>query len=151
MILVGNSAFGEDHRHELTHSVLAPLTWTPNTAGIINEGTATWLGGSLGKSFRDVMKEYAAFLTAHPAITLDSVLTVGEHDLGTRPAGAALVEMTYRHGGIAAVKALMAGGRTDAQLRAALEKGLEMSWPEIERRWRAHILEFALDPTRKRD
>lgn len=79
------------------------------------------------------------------------VLTVTDHDLGMRPAGAALVEMTYRHGGIAAVKALMAGGRTDAQLRTALEKGLEMSWPEIERMWRAHILDYALDPTRKRD
>ena len=150
MILVGNSVFGEDHRHELTHSVLAPLTWTPNTAGIINEGTATWLGGSLGKSFRDVMKEYAAFLTAHPAITLDSVLTVTDHDLGMRPAGAALVEMTYQHGGIAGLKALMAGGRTDTQLRIALEKSLGMSWPEIERTWRAHVLEYASDPTKKR-
>lgn len=151
MILVGSSVFGEDHRHELTHFALAALTWTPNTAGIINEGTATWLGGSLGKSFPDVMREYAAFLATHPAITLDSVLTVTEHDLGTRPAGAALVEMTYRHGGIAAAKALMAGGRTDAQLRAVLEKSLEMSWPEIERMWRAHVLEYALTPTKKRD
>jgi hypothetical protein len=146
MILVGNSVFGEDHRHELTHSVLASLTWTPNTPGIINEGTATWLGGSLGKSFPDVMKEYAAFLAAHPTVTLDSVLTVTEHDLGTRPAGAALVEMTYQHGGIAAVKALMAGGRTNAQLRTALEKNLEMTWPEIERMWRAQVLTDARKP-----
>lgn len=88
------------------------------------------------------MREYAAFLAAHPTITLDSVLTVHEHDLGTRPASAALVEMTYRHGGITALKALMAGGRTDAQLRAALQKGIGVSWPEIERMWRAHVLEF---------
>ncbi len=146
MILVGNSVFGENHRHELTHSVLAPLTWTANTPSIINEGTATWLGGSLGKSFPDVMKEYAAFLAAHPAVTLDSVLTVKEHDLGTRPAGAALVEMTYQHGGIGAVKALMSGGRTDAQLRAALEKNLAMTWPEIERAWRAHVHTYAHKP-----
>ena len=112
MILVGGSVFGEDHRHELTHSALASLIWTANTAAIVNEGTATWLGGSLGKSFPDVMKEYATFLTAHPTITLDSVSTVTDHDLGQRPAGAALVEMTYQHGGIPALKALMASGRT---------------------------------------
>ena len=146
MILVGNSVFGENHRHELTHSVLASLTWTPNTSSIINEGTATWLGGSLGQSFPDVMKDYAAFLASHPAITLDSVLTVHEHDLGTRPAGAALVEMTYLHGGVAAVKALMTAGRTDAQLRAALEKNLGTTWPEIERLWRAHVLTYARKP-----
>jgi len=150
MILVGNSVFGENHRHELTHSVLVPLIKAGNTPGVINEGVATWLGGSLGKSFPDVMREYAVFLAAHPTITLDSVLTVTEHDLGTRPAGAVLVEMTYRHGGITAVKALMAGGRTDAQLRAALKKALEMSWPELERMWRAHVLEYALVPTKKR-
>jgi hypothetical protein len=149
MILVGSSIFGEDHRHELTHFALASLTWTPNTPGIINEGTATWLGGSLGKSFPDVMKEYAAFLMAHPNITLDSVLTVTDHDLGLRPAGAALVEMTYQHGGIPAVKALMASGRTDPQLRVGLQKHLEMSWPEIERMWRAHILEYAVPATRR--
>ncbi|HVS59802.1 MAG TPA: hypothetical protein VHE82_03800 [Gemmatimonadaceae bacterium] len=142
MILVGNSIFGENHRHELTHFVLLPLVVAGNIPGIINEGAATWLGGSLGKSFPDVMRDYAGFLAAHPAITLDSVLTVSEHDLGTRPAGAALVEMTYQHGGMTAVKALMTGGRTDAQLRAALKKGLAMSWPEIERMWRAHVLEF---------
>jgi hypothetical protein len=67
-----------------------------------------------------------------------------------RPAGAALVEMTYQHGGIAGLKALMAGGRTDTQLRIALEKSLGMSWPEIERTWRAHVLEYASDPTKKR-
>lgn len=146
MILVGSSVFGENHRHELTHSVLASLTWTANTPEIINEGTATWLGGSLGKSFRDVMRDYAAFLSAHTAITLDSVLTVREHDLGTRPAGAALVEMTYQHGGIRALKALMASGRADAQLRAALQRNLEMTWPEIERSWRAHVLTYAHKP-----
>lgn len=83
-------------------------------------------------------------------VTLDSVLTVTEHDLGTRPAGAAIVEMVYRHGGVAAVKGLISGGRTDPQLRASLEKGLEMSWPQIERAWRAHVLEYAADSTRKR-
>ncbi len=149
MIFVGSPVFGEDHRHELTHYVLVPLMRSGNTPGIINEGTATWLGGWLGKAFPDVMREYAAFLITHPTITLDSVLTVEDHDLGTRPAGAALVEMTFQHGGIPAVKALMAIGRTDAQLRAALQKGLGMPWPEIERMWRAHILEYALVPGKK--
>ena len=57
--------------------------------------------------------------------------------------------MTYQHGGIQAVKALMAIGRTDAQLRVALQKSLGMSWPEIKRMWRAHILEYALVPGKK--
>lgn len=149
MILVGSPVFGEDHRHELTHVALAALTWTPDTPGIINEGTATWLGGSLGKSFSDVMREYAAFLVARPSITLDSVLTVKDHDLGTRPAGAALVEMTYQHAGIPAVKALMASGRTDTQLRVALQKSLGMSWPEIGQTWRAHVLKYAISPNKK--
>ncbi len=150
MILVGSAAFGEDHRHELTHFVLAPVTWTANTAEIVNEGIATWLGGSLGKSFPGVMKEYAAFLTALPTITLDSVLTVTEHDLGKRPAGAALVEMTYQHGGVEAVKALAGSGRSSAQVHAALEKSLGTPWPEIARMWRAHVLAYAVTPPEKR-
>jgi hypothetical protein len=46
---------------------------------------------------------------------------------------------------------LMASGRTDAQLRVALQKELAMSWPEIERTWRAHVLSYAQAPNKKRE
>jgi hypothetical protein len=58
--------------------------------------------------------------------------------------------MTYAHGGVAALKALMASGRTTAQLRAGLEKALGMPWSEIGPAWRAHILEYALSPQKKK-
>ncbi len=142
MVLVGSPVFAENHRHELTHFALLPFIVAGRMPGIINEGTATWLGGSLGKSYPGVMREYAAFLSAHPSIMLDSVLTEAEHDLGIRPAGAALVEMTYQLGGVGAVKTLMRGGHSNDELRSTLTKVFGKPWPEIQAEWRAHILEY---------
>jgi hypothetical protein len=93
-----------------------------------------------------VMKDYAVFLAAHPAITLDSVLTVPDHDYGTRPAGAALVALAYQHGGITAVKTLMNGGRSDDDLRASAPKVFGKPWPDIEAHWRRYVLGFADSP-----
>jgi hypothetical protein len=141
-VYVGNAAFGEDHRHEIAHVVLYPLIVAGKTPGIVNEGLVTWVGGSLGKPFEGVIAEYAAFLSAHPTITLDSVLTVPDHDYGTRPAGAALVALAYRAGGIAAIKTLMAGGQSDDDLRASAVKVFGKPWPDIDELWHIAIMSF---------
>jgi hypothetical protein len=147
MILTGNPAVGEAYRHELVHVLLQPLHAAGRTHGIIAEGIATWLGGSLGHDFPTLMREYAAFLRDRPEITLDAVLTEqGGLDLGARPAGALLTMMVHEAGGVAAVKTLLESGRSMDDLRTALMRLLGTDWTEIGSQWRRRVLAFAAPP-----
>jgi hypothetical protein len=149
MIFSGNPTVGEEYRHEFAHVVLGPLVPATGTHHVVEEGAATWLGGSLGHDHPALMREYAAFLHARPAVTLDSVLFgAGDPELGRNPAGAALVEMAHQRGGVAAVTTLLGIGRSDAELRATLERVLGEPWPAIAQRWRAHVLAFRADEAR---
>jgi hypothetical protein len=87
LLLNGNPDFGEANRHELTHLVLGPVLGLGRTHGAVNEGMATWLGGSMGMTFSEVIREYAAYLRDHPATTLDAVLAGRGPDRGIVPAG----------------------------------------------------------------
>lgn len=135
LILSGDAAFADGNRHELAHYVLAPILEERRTHGIINEGIATWLGGSVGRSFDEITREYAAYLRANPDITLDLILEGDGPDRGWAPAGAVLVAWTHERGGTAAVRDLLTSGRTNEELRAALVRLLGVPWPEIQRMW----------------
>ena len=140
LIFSGVPAAGEDYRHELAHFVLGPLQADGRTHRIVSEGVATWLGGSMGRDFDALLAEYATYLRVHPDVTLDTVLEPEGPDRGTRPAGAVLAVMAFERGGIEAVKMLLASGRTDAELRSALEDILRAEWPEVVARWRARAM-----------
>jgi hypothetical protein len=105
----GNPALGEFYAHELAHVVLDPVAGHPGVPGMAQEGVATWVGGSVGRDFPALMREYGAFLRARPAVTL-SGLVRGDYayDAGWRPAGALLFQMVYERGGMPAVLALLA-------------------------------------------
>lgn len=140
MILSSDAGFGEENRHELVHVVLSPLLAERRTHAIINEGIATWLGGSIGRSFSALIAEYAAFLGDHPEVTIDSILETNDPDEGWNPAGAMLALMVHEHGGTAALKELLTSGRSNEDLRSALVRLLGIPWPDILARWRERAL-----------
>jgi hypothetical protein len=104
----GNPALGEFYAHELAHVVLAPVIG-PGVPGLAQEGLATWTGGSLGRDFPALMREYGAFLRARPDVTLTGVIR-GDFafDAGWRPSGALLHQLVYERGGVPAVRAVLA-------------------------------------------
>lgn len=143
LLLTGDPDFAEANLHELTHYVLSPLVKQGRTHPLIGEGVASWLGGSMGMPFPRMMRAYAAFLRAHPRITLDSVLAEqGGPDLGERPAGAMLARMVFGRQGVPGVKSLLDSGARDEDLRRTVEGLLAVPWPRIAAEWRRRIEAF---------
>jgi hypothetical protein len=141
-IFVGSPASGEAYLHELAHVVLAPLAPASRQHDTMAEGLATWTGGSLGKDYPSLMRDYAGYLRAHPEVTLDSVLAPQDYDQGLRPAGAVLCQMAHERGGLQAIRQLLASGRSDEELKHTLETVLGMRWPQLAQAWRARVLSF---------
>lgn len=139
LLLSGSSTFGEDNRHELVHMVLAPVLEKRQTHGIVNEGLATWLGGSSDRSYSELLRAYSGYLDAFPSVELDDVLTGEGPDRGWYPAGAVLVELVHERGGWIAVRELLTIGRSNDELRAGLTRLLGITWPEIAAAWRTRI------------
>jgi len=142
LIFSGTPVTGEDNRHELTHLVLAPLVSAGRTHPLISEGVATWLGGSMGRDFLTLMREYATYLRRYPDVTLDAVLEEAGPDRGVRPAGAVLSLMVFERGGVAAVKELMTSGWSTIELKGALSAMLGAPWAEVGAQWRARSLAY---------
>ena len=138
LLLTGDPGFGEENRHELTHYVLSPLVKWGRTHPLVSEGVASWLGGTMGRPYPVMMREYAAFLRANPQITLDSVMEAAP-DLGVRPGGAMLALMVFERGGVPAVKALFDGGSSDVALRQSVERLLGIPWARVQTTWRERV------------
>jgi hypothetical protein len=88
LILSGDAEFREANRHELVHYMMAPLLETARPHPLVNEGIATWLGGSVGRTYADLVHEYAALIEDNPispsmscssAVGLISAGTLLEH------------------------------------------------------------------------
>ena len=71
LILSGNPLAAEENRHELVHILLSRTTVERPTHALVNEGLATWYGGSMGQTFPELVTEYAGHLAARPEITLN--------------------------------------------------------------------------------
>lgn len=107
LLYSGNPALGEFYAHELAHVVLDPVAGA-GVPGMAQEGVATWVGGSVGRGFPALMREYGAFLRAHPAVTVTgTVQGAYDYDAGWRPLGALLFQLVYERGGMPAVRALL--------------------------------------------
>lgn len=129
--------WGEDYRHELTHLVLLPLVQGRSMTVIASEGIATWLGGTAGMDLSQATQGLRSYLSAHPAVSLDSALALGGlPQTQTYVAGAVLCDVIFRHGGAAALKQFLRMGPGPVQLRAGLQELLQRSWDRIQADWR---------------
>lgn len=139
LILSGDPVFGEDNRHELAHFVIGPILAERRFHPMVNEGLATWLGGTVGRTYEELLVEHAQFVRKNPHVELDSVLEATGPDVGWYPAGAVLVEMVHERGGWSAVRQLLISGRSNEELRAALTELLAAPWDVIAERWKQKI------------
>jgi hypothetical protein len=142
MVLSGNPIFGEDNRHEIVHILLAPIVAEGRVPPMINEGVASWLGGSQGMTFQELVRRYAAYLRQNPDLTVDSVLSGSTVDRGWNPTGALIASMVYERGGYGAVRDLMRSGRSIDELRSAVSRLLGLPWERVVTDVRTRALEF---------
>ena len=140
MVFSGEPGAGENYRHELVHFIVQPLQQRGRPHALVNEGVATWLGGSMGRDFRTLAREYAEYLRRHPEVSLDAVLDSDGPDRGVRPGGAILVLIVFEAGGLAAVKDLLTAGSSLEQLKGAVTRLTGSQWPDFVRGWRERAI-----------
>jgi hypothetical protein len=141
LIFSGQPGAGENYRHEIAHFILQPLQQRGRPHALVNEGVATWLGGSMGRSFDALAREYSEYLRAHPEVSLDTLLEPDGPDRGSRPGGAILVLMVFEAGGLGAMKELLTSGNSNEDLRAAVSRLTGSDWSTFVRHWRERALE----------
>lgn len=111
IVLVGNPALGEAYLHELAHAILGPTF--PIRNRLFNEGIATWLGGSRGRTPKETYARLHQIQTARPALMLVQVLnnkmpdaTAEDMTDAFNATGALIVDAVYRRAGITGLRAL---------------------------------------------
>ena len=111
IILSGNPAIGEAYLHELVHSILGPSL--PVGSRLLGEGVATWLGGSRGRSAREMYALLRSYQRSDSTLALSRLMRSNFEDPDTdRSAnllygsGALIADSIYRKGGIAALRSV---------------------------------------------
>jgi hypothetical protein len=123
IVLSGNPAIGEAYFHEFTHSVLGPSL----TAGskLLLEGVATWLGGSRGRTPREMYALLRTYQRSDSTLTLSRLIRSNFEDPDADRSsnllygsGALIADSIYRRGGIPALRNVyQAKGDPEALIR----------------------------------
>jgi len=141
IVLAGDPAVGEEYLHELVHAVL--YSTFPSNNGLFGEGVATWLGGSQGRTPRQLYAHLRRYQEAHPRLTFADLLR-GPPDEGARAwtdahraTGALVVDTIYRRQGVPGLRSFALLKRDPDILLAALPArlGLAPSDPAALDRW----------------
>lgn len=108
ILLLGNPAIGEAYLHELVHAVVEPAIHSKNA--LFSEGVAVWLGGSEGRSLRELRERLRAYQERNPGLTLYEFLggsAPGGHEstVALYATRGLVAESIYRSQGIAGLRA----------------------------------------------
>ncbi len=145
VLLLGNPAIGEAYFHEFVHAVLGPHLRAGSA--LFGEGVATWLGGSRGRSPREMYALVRGYQEADSTLRLSALVRSGFQDSDAERAsdllygtGALVANAIFRRQGIAGLrKVYQSRADGDTLLRelatalgmSALDNGSLDSW------WRA--------------
>jgi len=147
LVFIGSSSNGEGYRHELAHVVLRPFLAPLNPAGLVQEGLMTWVGGSAGLRFKQLMGGLKQHLNAHPEITLEGILIKPPPRIGTLDIGydslAVLCQMVYDAGGLAGIRSLATAGREPHAILTSAARVLGVAESQLDRLWRERIAELS--------
>jgi len=151
IVLVGNPALGEAYLHELAHAVLSPTVPTRN--GLFNEGVATWLGGSRGRTPEETYSRLRQIQVARPTLKFAQVLNRDIPDALAEEmtdafyaTGALVVDAVYRRGGITALRALAQLRNDPTILLSALPAQLGLAGSDesaLDHWWRAQAVRMS--------
>lgn len=123
IILSGNPAIGEAYFHEFVHSVLGPSL--PAGSLLLSEGVATWLGGSRGRTPREMYALLHSYQQSDSTLTLSGLIRgrfqVADADRSSNllyATGALIADSIYRRQGIAGLRSVyQLKGDPDALIR----------------------------------
>ncbi len=123
IILSGNPAIAEAYLHEFVHSVLGPSL--PAGSTLLSEGVATWLGGSRGRTPREMYRLVRSYQQSDSTLTLSGLIRsgfqLGDADRATNllyATGALIADTIYRKKGIGALRSVyQLNGDPDALIR----------------------------------
>jgi hypothetical protein len=141
IIMSGTPQYGEWYPHELAHLVASPLTGA-RPSWFLNEGAATWFGGSRGLDYPAIVRELANVLCGRPSLGLDSVLAghVDAVDSISRGAAAVVYQIAFERGGMSAVKQLIAARpETRVALDTALTQATKLPMSDLVGAWRTKV------------
>jgi hypothetical protein len=143
-VYVGSTSAGESYRHEIAHVVLQPLVdrWHPTR--LVMEGLMTWVGGSAGLEYRELLPGLAAYLSAHPDLTLRGVLTDPPSRQGSVDVGydgfAVVCDMIHRAGGVPALREWLQAGTDPDSVLGAAARLLHARLDQLDQQWRRRVL-----------
>jgi hypothetical protein len=140
-VFSGTPSVGENNRHELARIVLNPLI-TGSTSSFVSEGVRTWMGGTGSANYAASVAQLAAWLNAHPQVTLDSLMRPGYPTLQTHAAGAVITEMVHDVGGRHGVRLMFDAGATASELREGLQRITKYGWSRIQQEWRDGVRDY---------
>jgi hypothetical protein len=137
-VYVGAPANGEGYVHELAHIVLDPVV--RGTSRLLVEGLTTWTGGSAGQSYGALVPRMAQYLSNHPDMTLERLLSdppprVDRLDVGYVGC-AALCKMVFDRRGLSALRTLLSSGKDSNSILGAAVQALGVSSAELSTLWR---------------
>jgi hypothetical protein len=151
IILAGNPALAEGYVHEVAHVILGPTF--NGRSRLFNEGVATWLGGSRGRTTQEMYARLRQIQTTRPALTLGQVLNNDIPDAQAEEmteafyaSGALIVDSVYRRAGIAGLRALAQLSGDPKSLLAALPAQLGVSSSDpgaLDRWWRTEAIKVS--------
>jgi hypothetical protein len=144
IVLAADPAVGEAYLHEFVHVVLGGRF--PGNNGLFNEGVATWLAGSQGRTLRQLYVHLRQYQERHPTLTMAELLRGGASDVDARAwtdahraTGALIAETIYRRGGLNALRAFALLRGSPENLLGALpgQLGLPSDPTALDRWWRS--------------
>jgi hypothetical protein len=114
-----------------------------NAAGLLQEGLMTWVGGSAGLDFKELLPGLKRYLDAHPNLTLEGILTDPPLRSGSLDVGydgvAVLCEMIHEARGLAGIRTLASAGREPRAVLSSAAGLLGVPPAKLDSLWRQRI------------
>ena len=139
---VFSSLASEWYPHEITHLLFRDFK--PHF--ILNEGIATYLGGSMNRPFDSLAVDLDQFFDSNDSITFQQILDSPYLEGSTAiyyTVGAVLCKMAYQEGKAEKVKELLSSGVADDELYATIERVLRIMKQDITAAIRQKTKEYA--------
>jgi hypothetical protein len=135
-VFSGDPRQGENYGHELAHIIAAPARGTQGRHILVEEGFATWIGGTAGQSVATTRAHLLEFARRHPSYPWEQMKRHSTPSAIRYATGALLVDAVFREAGWVGVRHLLQAGMSDAALFAALPRRLGITSETFEAWWR---------------
>ncbi len=147
-VFVASRAAGEANYHELGHVLLYATQSPRGRQGLIEEGAATWFGGSRGRTYPELVLTLARIHQEHPTLSFARLNELSEADytVGFYATGALICDAVYRAGGVSSIRRLLAAGRSDTELYGVLGELLGLTPATFDAWWHAEVHDRVAHP-----